>query len=127
MASVIDSVTTQFAQTNLIVKAGHTKLMSGELNLSNLDGVGVSIVCYVGKKKRAFSQEMEGNVDSFQAYVMAAPDVSPTIEPFDLIITQRGEKFMVGPVSQRNNETTINSELDVAAYVYADLEIYTNE
>jgi len=124
--SIMDNILVNFKQTNTIVKEGGDLLMSGELDL-DLTTPAVSIACYVGKKKREFSQEVEGNINSFQAYVMAKPNVSPTIESHDLIITERGEKFIVGAVSQRNNGTTINNVLDDATYLYADLELFTEE
>ncbi len=122
--TIINNVLTQFAQTNKIVKTGKDLLMSGELDLTDLDASSVAIVCYIGKKKRELNQQLEGNVNSFQSYAMAESDVSPTIETHDLLVTERGEVFIVGAISQRNNETTINSNLDDAAYLYCDLELY---
>lgn len=55
---------------------------------------------------------------------MARSDVNPTITTHDLLVTERGEVFMVGAVTQRNNGTTINNSLDDATYIRADLEIY---
>ena len=124
MTAIIDLVTTQFVQTNTIVKGGRDLLQSGELTLANLGDASVAITCYIGKKKKTFSQEIEGNVNSFQSYVMAKTDVSPTIAAFDLIVTERGDKFLVGPVSIRNENTDINSQINEAAYLYADLELY---
>lgn len=122
--TIIDNVLNIFPQNNTIIKSGKELLMSGELNLSDLTATSVSIVCYIGKKKRELNQSVEGNVNSLQAYVQARPDVSPTITTHDLLVTERGEVFMVGAVTQRNNGTTINGDLDFATYLYAELEIY---
>lgn len=120
----MDSILVNFAQNNFIVKTGKELVESGQLDLTNLGDTPVSVECYIGKKKRTLSQEVEGNVSSFQSYVMARPDVTPLIATHDLVVTERGEVFIVGPVSQRNNGTTINSELDSATYLYAELEIF---
>jgi len=121
--TIVGQVITQFQQNNSIVKSGKTKLMSGELDLTGLTGAGTSLSCYVGKRKRTFSQQMEGNVNSFEAYCMA--EIGTNIESFDIILTERGERFIVGPVSIRNDNTTINSNLNDAGYLYADLELYS--
>lgn len=121
---VIDDVLTDFVQSNTIVKNGQELLMSGELELPNLDAAAVSITCYIGKSKREFKQESVGNINTLQAYVMARIDVSPTIEAHDLLINERGQKFIVGPVTLRNENTTVGGTLNDAAYLYAPLELY---
>ena len=121
--SVMDNIIENFAQTITIIKTGKDLLMSGELDLDNTDGIAISVSCYIGKKKIEFDQQAEGNINSFQSYVMALIDIN--IETHDLLITERGEKYIVGPVSIRNDNTTINNELNAAAYLYADLELWT--
>lgn len=121
---IIDTLLATVKQTNLIVKSGKDLLMGGELDLTNLDGVGVSISCYIGKKKKSLNQEVEGNVVTLPTYVMANPSVTPLIETHDLLIGQNGEKYIVGEVTIKNSDTTINNILNDASYLYADLEIY---
>ena len=84
----MDNIILNFVQNNTIIKSGKELLMSGELNLTDLTATSVSIECYIGKKKRELNQQIEGNVDSLQAYVMARSDVSPTITTHDLLVTE---------------------------------------
>jgi hypothetical protein len=127
MVSIVKTALTDFPQTNLIVKDGKDLLMSGQLNLTDLDGAGVAIECLILKKKRQFNQSVEGNVNTFPSYVMAETSVSPAIESQDLLITQDGKKFIVGAVSIRHDNTGIQDLLNEAAYLYADLELYSED
>ena len=125
--AVIDLLLAGFVQTNTIVKGGQALLMSGEFELGQFEDASASITCYIGKKKKTFSQEREGNVNAFQAYVCAKTDVSPAIETNDLIIDQRGSQWVVGATSIRNDNTDISGDTNAGEYLYAELELFEED
>lgn len=118
--AIIDLNLATFGQTVKHVVTGKALLMSGEINLTNLDGVGVDIAAVISKKYKTDSSEKEGRVETFKSIIKVREAID--LKQDDLIITQK-EIFLVGEVSLRNdNQTGTASTLN--GYKRADLELY---
>lgn len=118
--AIIDLNLATFGQTVKLVKTGKDKLMSGEINLTNLDGVGTDISAVITKHKKSSSSEKEGRTEDFQATIKTKTDVN--IEEDDLIITQN-ETYYIGAVSLRNDNIT-GSAGELSGYKIAPMELY---
>jgi len=118
--AIIDLNLATFGQTVKLVKTGKTLLMSGEINLSNLDGAGTDILAVITKHKKSDSSEKEGRVETFPAHIKTKTSVN--IEEDDLIITQK-EVFFIGEVSLRNDNITGSAGI-LCSYKIAPMELY---
>lgn len=118
--AIIDLNLSVFGQTVKLVKTGKTLLMSGEIDLTNLDGVGTDISAVIVKHKKKDSSEKGGRVETFPGSIKTKTDVN--IEEDDLIITQN-EVFLIGEVSLRNDNITGLAGV-LSGYNYATLELY---
>lgn len=118
--AIIDLNLSVFGQTVKLVKTGKDLLMSGEIDLTNLDGTGTDISAVIVKHKKKDSSEKEGRVETFPASIKTKTDIN--IEEDDLIITQK-EVFLIGEVSLRNDNITGTAGV-LSGYNYAPLELY---
>jgi hypothetical protein len=118
--AIIDLNLATFGQTVKHVITGKDLLMSGEIDLTNLDGVGVDLRCVITKKNKTDTHEKEGRVESFPSVIKVKENID--LNQDDLVITQK-EVFLVGEVSLLNdNQTGTVSSLE--GYKRADLELY---
>jgi len=118
--AIIDLNLSTFGQTVKHVITGKDLLMSGEINLTNLDGVGVDLLAVITKHRKTDSSEKEGRVETFPSVIKVKENIN--LSQDDLIITQK-EVFIVGEVSLRNDNQT-GSASALNGYKRADLELY---
>jgi len=118
--AIIDLNLATFGQTVKLVKTGKDLLISGEIDLTNLDGVGSDICAVIVKHKKKDSSEKEGRVETFPTEIRVKTNIN--IEEDDLIITST-EVFFVGEVSLRNNDISGFAGA-LCGYKTAPMELY---